>query len=68
MSEDFPALMRRAGWRHDIATNGFRKGDLWVSWGQAERALGAAERGEAIEAPTAQSETLARIIESAANE
>lgn len=62
------AALRQAGWLHDPETQGFRKRDLWVSWGQAMDALRLAEDGEAAAGAVGQSETLARIITSAENE
>ena len=62
MSDDkVKAAMARAGWRYVAATNGYRKGDAWVSAGQAADALDAAMTRRDY-APEALSETCARII------
>jgi hypothetical protein len=37
--------LSEAGWRYDVASNGFYKGEDWVSFQQAEHALTAAEAG-----------------------
>jgi hypothetical protein len=62
-------VMKMAGWRHELSTNGFRNArGLWVSWGQAEDALRLADEGEKAVAAVGQSDTLARIINAAEND
>ena len=53
--------MRQAGWRYDEKTDGYRKAGQWVSRGQAEEALHAAEHNETME-PEPRSETVARVV------
>lgn len=59
--------MRLAGWEYDPKTHGFRKGAYWVTWGQAELALQAAEAKEAQVIVPA-SESLAEIVAGAVND
>lgn len=55
------AVMVRAGWAYDDKTHGFRKGEDWVTWGQAEAALAAAETGEG-QVITPASESVAEFL------
>lgn len=45
---DLSIIMREAGWHYDKASHGFARGEMWVSWQQAEAALSAAETGEVV--------------------
>lgn len=62
----FFKAMRAAGWRYDKASGGFVKEgateELWVSRGQAEAALGAAEGGESVAPRAAESRTVAKVL------
>lgn len=54
--------MRSSGWRYDAATNGYRKGENWVSVGQAEAAFSGAVDEREVVPEQGLSETFAEII------
>lgn len=61
-------VMRIGGWQEDPETGGFRKGTLWVSWGQAEDALRLADEGEEAVAVNPANRVIARVTHQASND
>ena len=63
------AVMRQAGWAHDIATGGFTKlidgHSVWTSWGQACDALRLADDGERVVGVAPMSREVAEVITNA---
>ncbi len=45
IDEAFTAAMLLSGWEYVGASDGFKKGEAWVSYEQAERAFRLAEQG-----------------------
>lgn len=62
----FVAAMTALGWHHDEASNGFEKGEMWVSYDQAQDALEAAEIARQYE-PQPVSRLVAEIVTKVAN-
>lgn len=54
--------LTHAGWRYDAGTDGYRKGDHWVSARQAEVALLGAEQGKQVVPDQGLSETFAAVL------
>lgn len=69
MADALFAAMTQAGWHYDDATDGFVFKEMWVSRGQAETALAAAQQGkQGVPNVPPQSKTLAKIITGAVND
>lgn len=59
--------MALAGWRYHKPSHGFVRDHHWVSYAQAEQALGAAEAGEAV-VPEPTSRACAEAIAEVSND